>query len=97
MNAVLSNVFLENLPKAIRETYKPIRMKQLNTFVLHMFDWFITKYWHTATKDREENWWRMAATWYPSEGLEPIAMRLFIGASYTSAAQLMWLSGRLTL
>ncbi len=44
MNATLSNVFLANLPKAIRETYKPICMKQPNTVFLHMFNWFITKY-----------------------------------------------------
>jgi hypothetical protein len=68
MNVVLSNVFLANLPKAICETHKPIRMKQLNTVFLHMFDWFITKYGHTTTKDRKENWKRMAATWHPSKG-----------------------------
>jgi hypothetical protein len=27
----------------------------------------------------------MAATWHPSEGFEPLAMRLFIGTSYASA------------
>jgi hypothetical protein len=37
MNAALSNVFLANLPKAICETYEPIRMKQPNTVFLHMF------------------------------------------------------------
>jgi hypothetical protein len=41
MNAALSDVFLANLPKVIRETYKPIRMKQPNTVFLHMFDWFV--------------------------------------------------------
>ena len=54
MNA--ANVFLANLPKAIRETHEPICMKQPNTVFLHMFDWFITKYGKTTTKDREENW-----------------------------------------
>ena len=44
MNVALSDVFLANLPNAIHETYKPIRMKQPNTVFLHMFDWFITKY-----------------------------------------------------
>jgi hypothetical protein len=38
MNVALSNVFLVNLQKAIRETYKPIRRKQPNTVFLHMFD-----------------------------------------------------------
>jgi len=41
MNAALSDVFLANLPKAIRQTYEPIRMKQPNTVFLHMFNWFI--------------------------------------------------------
>jgi hypothetical protein len=93
MNSALSNVFLANLPKAICKIYKPIRMNQSNTVFLHMFDWFITKHRHTTTKDCKENWQRMAATWHPSKGFEPLAMRLFNGASYTSAAQLMWLSG----
>jgi hypothetical protein len=86
MNAALSNIFLVNLPKAIRETYEPIHMKQPNTVFLHMFDWFITKYGHTTTVDCEENWQRMAATWHPSKGFEPLATRLFIGASYASTA-----------
>jgi hypothetical protein len=55
MNATLSDVFLLNLPKAIRETYEPIRMKQPNIVFLHMFGWFINKYGKTTTKDREEN------------------------------------------
>jgi hypothetical protein len=55
MNAALSDVFLVNLPKTIRETYKPICMKQQNTVFLHMFDWFITKYGKTTTEDCEEN------------------------------------------
>ena len=42
MNA--ADVFLVNLPKAIRETHQPICMKQPNTVFLHMFDWFIMKY-----------------------------------------------------
>jgi hypothetical protein len=87
MNAALSDVFLANLPKAIRETYEPIRMKQPNTVFLHMFDWFIAKYGKTTTEDREENRQRMAADWHPSDGFEPLATRLFIGASYASAAR----------
>ena len=55
MNAALSNAFLANLPKAIREMYKPTCMKQPNTIFLHMFVWFITKCGKTMTKDREEN------------------------------------------
>jgi hypothetical protein len=55
MNAALSDVFLANLPKAIRETYEPIRMKQPNTVFLHMFDWFIMKYGKTTTEDSKEN------------------------------------------
>jgi hypothetical protein len=51
-----------------------------------VYDWFITKYGHTTTKDCKENWQRMAATWHPSEDYEPLATRLFIGASYASAA-----------
>jgi hypothetical protein len=62
-------------------------MKQPNTVFLHMFNWFIMKYWHTTTKDCKENWQRMAATWHPSKGSEPLATHLFISASYTSAAR----------
>jgi hypothetical protein len=29
----------------------------------------------------------MAATWHPPEGFEPLAMHLFIGASYASAVR----------
>ncbi len=86
MNVALFDVFLPNPPKTICETYKPIHMKQPNTVFLHMFDWFITKYGRTTTVDCKENWQRMAATWHSSEGFEPLAMRLFIGASYTSTA-----------
>jgi hypothetical protein len=43
-----------------------------------MFNWFITKYRRTTTKDHEEKWQRMATTWYPSKGFKPLAMRLFI-------------------
>ena len=87
MNATLSNVFLANLPKAIRETYEPICMKQPNTVFLHMFDWFIKKYGKTTTKDCEENRQRMAADWHPSDGFEPLATCLFIGASNKSATR----------
>jgi hypothetical protein len=52
-----------------------------------MFDWFINKYGNTTTVDREENWQKMAADWHPSDGFEPLAMRLFVGASYASAAR----------
>ncbi len=86
MNAALSNVFLSNLPKAICERYKPICMKQPNTIFLHMFDWFINKYSKTTTKDCKENRQKMAANWHPYDGLEPLAMLLFVGASYASVA-----------
>jgi hypothetical protein len=87
MNAALSDVFLAQLHKSIRETYKPIRMKQPNTVSLHMFDWFIGKYGKTTTEDRKENRQRMAADWHSSDGFEPLATHLFIGASYASAAR----------
>ena len=87
MNAALSDVFLANLPKAIRETYEPISMKQLNIVFLHMFAWFITKDCKTTTKDREENRQQMAADRHPSDGFEPLVMRLFIGASFVSVAR----------
>ncbi len=87
MNATLSNVFLANLPKAIRQTYEPIRMKQPNTVFLHMFNWFIEKYGKTATEDREDNRQRMTADWHPSDGFEPLTTRLFVGASYVSASR----------
>ncbi len=86
MNLDLSDVFLTNLSKLVHETYKPIHMKQPNTVFLHMFDWFITKYRGTTTKDCKANWQRMATTWHPSKFFMPLAMHLFIGASYTSAA-----------
>ncbi len=86
MNLALSDDFLVNLPKAICEKYEPICMKQPNTVFLHMFSWFITKYGCTTIKDCKENWQRMATTWHPSKGFEPLAVCLFIGASYTSAA-----------
>jgi hypothetical protein len=87
MNVALSNVFLANLPKVICETYKQICMKQPNTVFLHMFDWFITQYGRARNKDCKENWHRMAATWHPSEGFEPLATHLFIGVSYASTAR----------
>jgi hypothetical protein len=76
-----------NLPKAICKTYEPIRMKQPNMVFLHMLDWFITKYSKTMSKDCKDNWQRMAADWHPSNGFEPLATRLFIGASYVSTAR----------
>jgi hypothetical protein len=87
MNALLSDVFLANLPKSIHKTYKPIRMKQPNTVFLYMFDWFIAKYGKATAEDHEENCKRMAADWHPAEGFEPLATRLFLGASYLSAAR----------
>ena len=61
-------------------------MKQPNTVFLHMFNWFIEKYGRTATEDHEDNRQRIAADWHPSNGFEPLVTRLFIGASYASAA-----------
>jgi hypothetical protein len=61
MNAALSDVFLANLSKAIHKRYEPIRMKQPSMVLLHMFDWFITKYGKTTTKDCKGNWQRMTA------------------------------------
>jgi hypothetical protein len=86
MNAALLDVFLSQLPKLIRKTYEPIRMKQPNTVFLPMFNWFIGKYRKTTIKDREENQQRMAANWHPSDSFEPLATRLFIGASYACTA-----------
>ena len=87
MNLALADVFLANLPKAIQETYKPIRMKDPNTVFLYMFDWFIDKYGKTTTKDREANQQRMAAKWHPTKGFEPLMTCLFIGTSYAIAAR----------
>jgi hypothetical protein len=56
MNAALSDVFLANLPKLIRNGYDSIRMGSPNTVFLHMFQWFIKKYGITAAEEREENW-----------------------------------------
>jgi hypothetical protein len=61
-------------------------MKDPNTVFLYMFDWFIERYGKTTSKDREANRQQMAAKWHPSEGFKPLATRLFIGASYASAA-----------
>ena len=93
MNAALSDIFLANLPKAIHQAYDPIRMKEPNTAFLHMFNWFIEKYGKTTTEDREDNRQQMAADWHPSDGVKPLTTRLFIGASYASAARPMWPSG----
>jgi hypothetical protein len=87
MNSALANVFLANLPKENCKTYKPIRMKNPNTIFLHMFEWFIKNYGKTTTKDRKANQQRMAAEWHLTNGFEPLATHLFIGASYASAAR----------
>ena len=87
MNLALVDVFLANLPKAICETYKPIRMKDPNTVFLYMFDWFIERYGKPTSEDREANQQRMAADWHPSKGFEPLTTRLLIGALYASAAR----------
>jgi hypothetical protein len=55
MNAALSEVFLANLPKSIRDSYGPICMGLPNTVFLHMFDWFIKKYGVTTAEEIEEN------------------------------------------
>jgi hypothetical protein len=55
MNAALLDVFLVNLPKAIRKTYKPICMKEPNMVFLHMFHWLFVKYGNIMTKDCKEN------------------------------------------
>jgi hypothetical protein len=94
MNSALANVFLANLPKAICKTYKPIRMKNPNMVFLHMFKWFIKKYGKTTTKDCKANRQQMATKLHPTNGFEPLATHLFIGTSYASAAQLIWLSGK---
>jgi hypothetical protein len=86
MNAALSDIFLANLPRAIRETYEPICMKEPNTVFLHMFDWFIAKYGKTITKDSKENQQQMAADWHPSKGFKPLATCFFIGKLYASVA-----------
>jgi hypothetical protein len=87
MNAALSDIFLANLPKVIPKTYEPICMKHPNMVFLHMFEWFITKYGKTMAKDRKDNRQRMAADWHPSNGFEPLATCLFIGASFVSTAR----------
>jgi hypothetical protein len=86
MNAALLDVFLSQLPKLICETYEPICMKQPNTVFLHMFDWFISKYGKTMTKDCKENQQWMAANWHPSDSFKPLTTHLFIGTLYASAA-----------
>jgi hypothetical protein len=49
--------------------------------------WIIAKYGKTKTKDHKENCQRMAIDWHPSKGFKPLTTRLFIGASYASAAR----------
>ncbi len=56
MNSALADVFLLNLPKAIHDTYEPIRMKDLNTVFLYMFDCIIKRYGKTTTEDLKANW-----------------------------------------
>jgi hypothetical protein len=87
MNAALSDVFLANLPRLIRNGYNPICMGSPNTVFLHMFDWFIRKYGVMAAEEREENRQRMAADLQPANGFEQLVTQLFLGASYTSTAR----------
>jgi hypothetical protein len=87
MNAALSDVFLANLPKLIRNGYNPIRMGLPNTVFLHIFDWFIKNYGITTAEEREENQQQMAADWQPTNGFEQLVTRLFLGALYASAAR----------
>jgi hypothetical protein len=68
INAALSDVFLANLPKLIRNGYNPIRMGLLNTVFLHMFDWFIKKYGVMTAEEREENQQQIAADCQPTNG-----------------------------
>jgi hypothetical protein len=72
MIAALSDVFCTNLPKAICETYKLICTKEPNMVLLHMFDWFTTKYGKTTASDHEENWKRMATGWHLSNSLSSL-------------------------
>ena len=39
-----------------------------------------------ATEDCEDNRQQMAADWHASDGFEPLATHLFVGASYASAS-----------
>jgi hypothetical protein len=55
MNDAFTDIFLEILPKSIRKTYEPIRMKEPNTVLPHMFNWFIVKCGKRMTKDHKEN------------------------------------------
>jgi hypothetical protein len=87
MNASLLDVFLDNLPKLICNGYNPIRMGLPNTVFLHMFDWFIKKYGVTMAGKREENQQQMDADCQPIDGFEQLVTRLFLGASYASAAR----------
>jgi hypothetical protein len=48
--------------------------------------WYINKYGEMTTKDCKEKQQKMAADWHPSNGFEPLATRLFVGASYASTA-----------
>jgi hypothetical protein len=87
MNAALSDEFLANLPKLIRNGYDPISMGSPNTVFLHIFDWFIKKYGITTAKEREENQQQMADDWQPTNGFEQLVIWLFLGMLYASAAR----------
>ena len=87
MNSALADAFLANLPKAIRDTYEPIWMKDPNTVFLYMFDWFIKRYRKTTTEDHKANQQQMAAERHPAKDFEPLGTRLFISASYAIAAR----------
>ncbi len=87
MNPALSDIFLANLPKLIHNGYNPICMGLPNTVFLHMFQWFIKKYGIATAEEREENWQLMATNWQPANSFEQLVTRLFLGASYTSAAR----------
>jgi hypothetical protein len=87
MNAALSDVVITNLPKTIHNIYEPICMEEPNTVFQHMLGLFIKKYGKVMTKERKEYLKNMATNWHPSDGLEPLGMRLFIGVLYVSAVR----------
>jgi hypothetical protein len=42
--------------------------------------------WQNNDQRSQRKLTEMAADWHPSDGFEPLAMRLFVGASYASTA-----------
>ncbi len=84
MNAALIDTLLGLIPTAFKLLYKQEWMMDPNAVFRQCFDWFVTKYGRTSTKDHEANRVAMAADWHPLMGFEVLTSRLFCGVTFAS-------------